>query len=564
MTWLFLFIPLIEIIIFSLYRVKSKTHLLGEIIYHTSFQTIIAYLFVILVFYQSFIFKFYFILIIGFAMLFLALIYFLKENDLSFTVSGVLKLEGIKNNILIVLVTVFPLYVFLTVFRFNSWYLQILFSLIMVGFVLFLSILLKKTMENLYQNIKNYIMDSDLAKYVIIWSIFGFLLLFNILFQIPINPIKNQLNLSNNAPYFRFDGLPVDIDNSYKQKLVLDLFLTDNDGRGIRDYFLTEEYLYLVQDNKIYKYDIDTQSLIKKYYILGDVNNNYFNEMFFLYEDNLYFYCPYGLFEITEDELVKIGDINSDNSRKVRLLSNEIAFLKNIGEQNYELLLLNNNEIIIEETINLELGEYDQLVVISETLFYKKGYDYFLYEDITVSFEDINAAFIYYNSNYEVMHYLKDNVIYVNDGIDNLKIVEFIGRMINEGEVVGDLTVLRDGTLLDKTRLLIFNFDMSVISMYNHLDIDRFYKLNDFNVSYIVNYRNVDNQVQFMQVESNGEKTYFQIYNLENKVTDLKLPFYSHFGILSVIVILIAIIIPITDDIKYLTYLDFNSVTKED
>jgi hypothetical protein len=434
----------------------------------------------------------------------------------------------------------------------------------MVGFVLFLSILLKKTMENLYQNIKNYIMDSDLAKYVIIWSIFGFLLLFNILFQIPINPIKNQLNLSNNAPYFRFDGLPVDIDNSYKQKLVLDLFLTDNDGRGIRDYFLTEEYLYLVQDNKIYKYDIDTQSLIKKYYILGDVNNNYFNEMFFLYEDNLYFYCPYGLFEITEDELVKIGDINSDNSRKVRLLSNEIAFLKNIGEQNYELLLLNNNEIIIEETINLELGEYDQLVVISETLFYKKGYDYFLYEDITVSFEDINAAFIYYNSNYEVMHYLKDNVIYVNDGIDNLKIVEFIGRMINEGEVVGDLTVLRDGTLLDKTRLLIFNFDMSVISMYNHLDIDRFYKLNDFNVSYIVNYRNVDNQVQFMQVESNGEKTYFQIYNLENKVTDLKLPFYSHFGILSVIVILIAIIIPITDDIKYLTYLDFNSVTKED
>lgn len=564
MTWLFLFIPLIEIIIFSLYRVKSKTHLLSEIIYHTVFQTIIAYLFVVLVFYQSFIFKFYLILIIGFAMLILALIYFLKDNDLSFTVSGVLKLEGIKNNILIVLVTVFPLYVFLTVFRFNNWYLQILFSLILVFIVLLISILLRKIMENVYQNIKNYIMDSDLAKYIIIWSIFGFLLLFNILFQIPINPIKNQLNLSNNAPYFRFDGLPIDVDNSYKQDLVLELFLTDNDGRAINDYFLTDEYLYFVQNNKIYKYDINTQSLVKKYYILGDVNNNYFNEMFFLNEDNLYFYCPYGLFEVTEDELVKIGDINSDNSRRVKLFSNEIGFLKNIGEQNYELLLLDNDEIIVGETIDLELSEYDQLVVISETLFYKNGNDYLLFEDISVSFNDIDAAFIYYNSYYEVMHYLKDNVIYVNDGRDNLKIVEFIGKMLNEGEVVGDLTVLRDGTLLDDTRLLIFNFDMSVISIYNHLDRDRFYKLKDFNVSYIVNYRDVDNQLQFMQVESNGEKTYFQIYSLESKDVDLKLPFYSHYGILSVIVILIAIIIPITDDIKYLTYLDFNSATKED
>ena len=359
MTWLFLFIPLIEIIIFSLFRVKSRTHLLSEIVYHTIFQTLIAYLFLVLVFYQSFIFKFYLILIIGFALLFLALIYFLKDNDLSFTVNGVLKLEGIKNNILIVLVTVYPLYVFLTVFRFNNWYLQILFSLVLVFIVLFLSILLRKTMENLYQNIKNYIMDSDLAKYIIIWSIFGFLLLFNILFQIPVNPIKNQLNLSNNAPYFRFDGLPVDVDNSYKQELVLDLFLTDNDGRSINDYFLTEDYLYFVQHNSINKYNIDTQSLVKKYYILGDVNNNYFNEMFFLYEDNLYFYCAYGLFEITEDELVKISDITSDNSRKIGLFSNEIAFLKNIGEQNYEIYLLDNNEIILEETIDLELSEYD-------------------------------------------------------------------------------------------------------------------------------------------------------------------------------------------------------------
>ena len=83
MIWLLLLAPLLEIAVFSVFRVKSKTHLTGEIIYHSFFQTIIAYLFLLLVFYQSFIFKFYPILIIGFLMLVLSLLYFLKDNDLS-------------------------------------------------------------------------------------------------------------------------------------------------------------------------------------------------------------------------------------------------------------------------------------------------------------------------------------------------------------------------------------------------------------------------------------------------------------------------------------------------
>jgi hypothetical protein len=136
--------------------------------------------------------------------------------------------------------------------------------------------------------------------------------------------------------------------------------------------------------------------------------------------------------------------------------------------------------------------------------------------------------------------------------------------MLIEGEVVGDLTVIRDGTKLDDTRLLLFNYDMSKISIFNHLDFDRFYKLNDYNVSYISNYRTHENQVQFLQVEANSSKTNLLIYNLESKNVDLKLPFYSHYSLLSVIVILVAIMIPITDDIKYLTYLDYNALTKKD
>ena len=564
MIWLLLLAPLLEIAVFSVFRVKTKTHLTGEIIYHSFFQTIIAYLFLLLVFYQSFIFKFYPILIIGSLMLILSLLYFLKDNDLSFTVSGILKLEGIKNNILIVLVTIYPLYVFLTILRFNHRLIQILLALVLVFIVLVLSLIVRRTMENLYQNLKNFVMDSDLGKYVIIWSLFGFLLVFNILFQLPLNPLKNNLNLSNNAPYFRFDGLPTDIDNSYKQQLVHKLTLTENDGRSIDDYIITDGYIYLAQDNILYKYDIDTDNMVKKYYLPGKVSNNYFNDMLFISRDNLYLYCNYGLHKITEDNLIKIGDINSDNSRRVRRTENEVLFLRNMDENSYELYSLSDEALNLEENISLDMTGYDELIVISETLFYKKGNDYILYDDETKIFEDIEATLIYYNSTNLVIHYLKDNIIYFNDGTENIQVIDYIGRMLIEGEVVGDLTVIRDGTKLDDTRLLLFNYDMSKISIFNHLDFDRFYKLNDYNVSYISNYRTHENQVQFLQVEANSSKTNLLIYNLESKNVDLKLPFYSHYSLLSVIVILVAIMIPITDDIKYLTYLDYNALTKKD
>ena len=564
MILLFLIVPLIEIVVFSFLRVKSKTHLTGEIIYHSFFQSVISYLFLLLFFYQTFFSKFYLLLIVLFMMLIFALLYFLKDNDLSFTISGVLKLEGIKNNILIVFVTIYPLYVFLTIFRFNNWILQILLSLVLTFAIFVLSILLRKTMDNLYQNIKNKIIESDLGKYILAWSLFGFLLIFNIFFQLPLNPIKNSLNLSNNAPYFRFDGLPTDINNSYKQNLDFKLLLTDNDGRSIYDYIVYDNHLYLTQDNVIYKYDIATSNMVKKYYISGKLSNDYFNEILFVSADNLYVYCEYGLYKVTDENLITIEDINSNNSRRILTNEGDTLFLRTIDEDNYNLYLLTDDTLTMEESINLSISEYDQILTISKTLFLKKGDDYILYEDNSKIFKGIDSNRLYYNSEYQVIQYLKDNCIYYNDGKDNIKAIEYIGRMLEEIEVVGDVTVIREGTDFDNTRLILLNYDISNINTYNHLDFDRFFKLNDYNVSYVANYRFSNNNIQFLQVEANPDKTNILIYNLERKDVDIRLPFYSHYSFFSMIVILIAMIIPITDDIKYLSYLDFNSVTNKD
>ena len=286
--------------------------------------------------------------------------------------------------------------------------------------------------------------------------------------------------------------------------------------------------------------------------------------MLFISDDSLYLDCAYGLYKVTDNDLFKIGDINSDNSRRVRNREGEVLFLRNIDLITYDLFLLDDEVLILEDNVNLNMVGYDELIVISETLFFKDGNDYILYDDNSKRFEDIDAAFIYYNSNNNVIHYLKDNTIYYNDGSENIRVIDYIGGMLNEGEVVGDITVIKEGNEVDDTRLILFNYDMSKISIYNHLNVDRFYKLNNYNTNYIANYRNVDSQIQFLQVEASSIRTTLFIYNLENKDVDLELPFYSHDSLLSVIVIMVAIIIPITDDIKYLTYLDYSSATKKD
>jgi len=566
LIWVFLIFPYLVILGFTLARILKKTSLLSEVIYHTVFQSITSYLFVMLFLFQGFIDRFYVALIVIILLLVVGLFYFIKETEFSFAIDNVIKIEGIKNNILIVLVTVLPMYVVMTIFRYLPWYLQLFLSLVSVSIIFLLSVFISKAMEKFFQNLKDYFIELGSIKYVIIWLSIGIILFFGFFFQIPVNSLKKTLNLNNNAIYMSFDGLPVDIQNNYEQNQLVELKLGDNLSTRIRDFYLQDDYLYLNYENYIEVYSVSKSELIKKFTLEYSENEtmeqNPFNKYFIFYDDNLYFFGYFGLYLLDEVSIEKISTHSYTNTRVFFDNDNTMNLVYGSGINIYEIYEVLDNQVNLVETIDLNLHTYQQLEVISETLFYRNDKDYYLFEDSSIKFENISGEKIY-NKEMQLMYYYLNIKVYLNDQTETKTILSLTPNKIAFGGMVQSEIIFTDGNQLDKSRLLIFNKDMSEIQLFNHMDTDKFIKGNDYDYNYVSTYREIDDNITFMQLEIKEDETLLTLYNLIEEDVDIPLPFYTHYGIFIMIFILIGIFIPVTDDIKFVTYIDFSSVNRK-
>lgn len=564
LTLIFIIFPYLIVLVFTLLRILKKTSLLSEVIYHTAFQSLISYLFVMLFFFQGFIGRFYVALIIAMALLIISLFYFIKDTELSFMIDKVIKIEGIKNNILITLITVLPLYVVMTVFRYSPWYLQLALSLFIVMIIFLLSIFISKSMERIFQNLKNYFIELGTVKYVFIWVFIGIILFFGFFFQIPDNSLKKMLNLNNNSDYMSFDGLPIDIQNNFEQNQLVEFKLEDTLSLDIRDFYLLDEYLYLNYENFIEVYSSLNGQLVKRYNLGYSENEtteqNPFNKYFIFYNDNLYFTGYFGLYIVNEENIEKISSLSYTNAKIYFDSQNIMYLLHGSSEDAYEIYEVNGNQVELTETVDLIF--FDQLEVISETLFYKLDKDYYLYEDMSIKFENISGEKIY-SKDRQLMYYYLNSKVYLNNQVETKTVLELTPNKIVFGGIVQDKIIFTDSERLDESKLIIFNEDMTSINLFNHTDTDKFIKSRDYTYNYVASYRNINDSISFIQLETKEGGSLVQIYNLVEGQVDIQLPFYSHFGLYIVFIILLGIVIPITDDIKYVTYIDFASVNNK-
>ncbi len=563
MIILFLILPVLITSIFTFIRVRQKASLTGEIIYHISFQTIIAYLITYIFFFQGFIPVFYALFISIGLLVLISLFYFIKDTPQAHLIDNVNKLEGIKNNILITLVTIFPLYIFLTIFRYLPGYLQILLSIILVLVVLIIYILIRKTMEKFYQNFKDWFIESGGLKYAIIWGLFGLLLMGGFFMQLPTNKLSQSLNLNNNAQIYAFDGLPIDIKNNYEQNNLKTLTLETELIENVYDYYYNDEYLYLTYENFIAIYNANTNELEKTLSLTYDEeyleNEDLFTEHFIFNDNQLYFFSFTGLYALDDLTITKISDFNFNDS-KLFISSDGGLNLLNKRGNIYEIYSVDSTVLTLTETIDLSSSVYDELLVISNTLFYRNITEYILYDDLSVYFPDVSGTKIY-NRELELMYFLKENTFYVNDGYEVKEIVTYKNNDYIGANNINDQLMIRVGNKFDESKIVIYNEDF--LYLFNHLDHDTFFKINDYERSYIANYRTYDDSATFLQIETKEDKTLMTIYELYQVDQDIHLPFYSHYGIFSLLILLVAILIPITDDIKYVTYIDFESRTKQ-
>jgi hypothetical protein len=584
---IFSLIPFILILGFSLTRnLRQKTLLPKEVAYHTLFQSVIAYLFVVIFFFQGFIFNLYVIFIIVPLVVIIGLFYFFNNTNDVFYLDGILRLEAIKNNIVFILITVLPFYVFMTVFRFSNGFIQIFLSVILTLVIFIASILLKEKLERHFSNLGNYLSTSGPMKYVGLWVFILVVIIFSVFFQLPTNKIRQSLNLSNYSGFYVFDGLPTDVQTNYNQNNQTEISinnLTSSELQNVStpavlDYYYNEDYLYLYGEDVVKIFSFDTNEFVTTRYlndsVLDVVDNKDYPETnnLILHKDYLILNSKGAIYLIDETNITNLEVFDNTVSYFYYEDSDDLFLLVQVSLKEYQIYKFISGDIVFVENIDLSLSEYDTLEIFNYTLFYlsidESGY--FLFEDPQVSFLDLSGELIYDLDN-RVFYMANDEGYYFNDGTKNTKIIDSFKNKAIKG-------ILTDETLyyldleydyglrkdLNDSRVIIINAETKKLSLFNHLESQKFLRDKDYYSKNIANYKETETGVEFLQIETSRNSVLFQIFKIEEQPVTFQLPFYSHYDIYIFIWLLVGLLIPITDNIKYITYIDFASVTKND
>ena len=268
-----------------------------------------------------------------------------------------------------------------------------------------------------------------------------------------------------------------------------------------------------------------------------------------------------GLYVLDENICTKLSEntpyffFDSDDNLKV-------LFAQNIYDR--QIYDLNGDSLVLDR--NLDIDDYNQFgmfTVISQTLFYEKNSVYYLEADPTINFANATGYLEYDKSSETLYSVTGENIIEYNNNSE-VVLLEYKYREIEDVGFYGNKIMVTDKKELDKSKVIIFDVDSKEVALYNFTDNgDNFLDSRNY-AEYIVSFQNRNSDTTYLQIDKLKDTSVLQIYQMVEKANDLKLPFYTHYGILTIIWIFVGIFIPVTDDIKYITYIDFDSVTKKD
>lgn len=576
----FTLLPFFIFIISSYYFNKSKSKDTKHHIFLFSLQeATLSYLIVYLLFLQGFLSIFVQFTVIFLLILILAYFIFIQEKDLDDEWD--LQLETIKNNLVLFMLTILALYVFLTIFRYLDPCFQIPLAILITALIFYLSIVINKLLSPTYKKIAKNISLSGPAKYIFLWLILFFILISHLLLQLPTNKISESLNLSNNVKYLHFDGFPTQIQNNFHQEEIIQIHSDYHIDSEITDYYYDSTHLYVYTNQyDLIVYDLSTKEVVLDTFIgnisvqLDDsyrMDDNELYNKFAFYDGHLILLGEYGTYLLTTDTVTKISDVSSYFARYY-YQNNELYILNRASNSIFEIYKFNNGEIILTETIDLNTTTYDNLLVISENFFYEENNKYVIYEDSSISFNTRNGLPIY-DKNKKVIYYteVKDNVLEPNitiyQRIDvNGEISKItLDKMHNsKGIIIDENIYFTEYLESDINRIEIMNSNLEFDAIFNHLELQPFWITNIFSNSYIVNYQEKDNNLEFLQVEQNNKNIVLRIFQLQERNVHLELPFYTHYGIGIFIPIIIAFFIPITNYRKSITYISFEEALKKE
>lgn len=569
MTFLFMILPL-PFIMYSTYRYNNL-----EMVEDTSYiikisllESVLSYLIIMILFLQGFISMFFVLLLIFAFIAALSLVIMYVEGE--FQVTGKLELETIKNNIVLFALTILPLYVSLTMFRYLPFYYQIPLAILVSTTIFFIPRMTSRLFNPIYIRTEVFFsMVGTKELSIIIGGIFLFLISIY-MFNLPTNIAGESLNLANNTPYLSIDGFPIDVENNFRQNEIIQIDSTELIDSEVMDYYYDDEHLYLyTTSNKLLIYNLSTKKLTHKRTlenttVLDDKYSNYKGDMHYMfvkYDDDLILFGNTRIFKVTSNGGIGLL-MNTSNNMKHYYIDGQLYLLNEPSNGYQSVYSFQNGKFILLELVGLSTASFESMIVISETLFYVIDNEYVLASDSDISF-DIKEGSALYDQKYQIMYYTTGEFFKVTSNgteseIPNNKRLNYYGIIID------NKIFYANHVDTHKSQVKIINDDFDIFAIYSHQELQPFYKTDFYTKQYIANYHNQDNKLEFLQVDDNYKHVVFTIYQLEELDVDIHLPFYSHYGVGILLSIFIAILVPTTHYRGSYTESSFDKVMTKD
>ena len=138
-------------------------------------------------------------------------------------------LEVIKNSLILFMITVYPFFVFLTIFKYLPFFVQIPLSLLLAFLFYYSSTYIQKYVYKWYKKLSFKFDLSGSRKWWLLFSVIvisGFMVL---AFDFPEDPINNALNLNNHQPIYGITkGYDYDVQTNYESRLVKEVIIASN------------------------------------------------------------------------------------------------------------------------------------------------------------------------------------------------------------------------------------------------------------------------------------------------------------------------------------------------
>ena len=570
MFQLYTLLPLLVFIFTSYLFNKTKLEKEKSFIWMISlFEAFISYLIVYLIFFTNFltgIFPFFLLILL---LIGVSYSLFLIEKDLDKDLD--LQIETIKNNLILYVLTFAPFYLLLTIFRFQGPFLQTLYSLLIVLVLVFSYFLLRRKVDQFLQAIQTNLFDTTERTIAFVGGSILFLILFAFLFNLPIEGIKQDLNLLDNRPYLSTDRLPIDLENNFKRDTLFEMTFENEFEEELLDFYYYEGTLYLYTNNTLYSINPSSGEIIySESGFLRDYSVDPFQkqDLFFTQEDQLYFLNNNMVYQLSENTY-DLMDVSMVEESQVFRHNGQIHLLHKIDENNYDIRVLSGDSFSYLESVDLtSIEEGYTLDIIGDTLFYKNDQVYEAYFDAekvftrigeqpaydalneimySTTFDEVSVSTIYYQTKGEfLIEEYERNFEQNTLGFAHQGLIYYYAALDEEAE-----------------HLDIMNKDLTFQAIHSIFEYKPFWIGNAYNTTRIVDFQTSEEGISYLQVDKNEKELLLSYHTLVQAKTGLDLPFYAHYGLWVLIPTILGYLIPISNYRKSISIIGFDETIKK-